>query len=336
MLKCTLPTILIYEGIMIGTITKEYLETNFVEFQTEGTKCICPDCGGRNLWETAEKNGIAHCWNCGTTYKIIDAEVKEQVIKVLNVEAIRKLYISAAQEYRSFVSKDIRKYLHDRGIDDKIIEQFAIGYCPNTVLDMYKDKIAIDAGLATAKNKPVLANRIVLPYIIDDLALSDMRGRTAINEDPKYKSLFGASESRGSIYPYNWKRAMEKGNKEKYIIITEGEFKSILADVHGFPCVALPGMISWKRAFNVPIDWRVIVIFDNSVRREDKFQIDKAIARVQSKLLRDIYVATLPLLGNNKQDIDSFLLHKSGGYNKFKSLVENALPYKEYKKLRAF
>lgn len=314
-------------------ISREYLEHNQYEFHARGWKSICPDCGNHNLYYT-EDNGFAFCFNCNANYKVADRTFAKRKEKAKDVTAIRAYYAELASFYHGCLDDETRTYLHDRGINDTAITSYQIGYCPPNPLGVYKHPIAVDAGIASNGN-PSLADRIVIPYLVED-QVCDMRGRaTRHDQDPKYKSLFGSSEGRGAINVFNWDRAVAKARQKKYIIITEGEIKALVADLHGFPCVALPGMTTWRRAFLPEPDWRIIVIFDSSRDRKAQLTVDHALTKVHERL-PTMYVGILPLLGEDKQDIDSFLLHKSGKEERLQYVIDTALPYAEYRRLRSF
>lgn len=315
-------------------IARDYLESNVYEFHSRGWKAHCPDCGGHNLYYT-EDNGFAFCFNCNASYRISGAPVIERNEAPKDISAIRACYGELANLYHGCLPEDSRAYLNNRGIDDVTIDTYRLGYCPSGAIAYYRTSIAVDAGIASTRGVPSLAERITVPYVIDG-EVTDIRGRaTKPNQDPKYKSLFGASERRGASYPFNWERAVNLARVKKYIIITEGEFKALVADRFGFPCVALPGMASWRRGFIAESDWRVVVVFDAARDRGAQRQIDRAIAKVHERI-PTVYVGMLPLLGEDKQDLDSFLLNRRGGAERLASVVDNAVTYKEYARLRSF
>lgn len=319
---------------MLQPISSEYIKSNTREYHPRGVKAICPDCGGHNLYYT-EDNGLCFCFNCSASYKVNDHQNERAPVKEKDIPAIRAYYGELAEFYHGCIDSETRDYLNHRGIDDNAIQEFSIGYCPTGSLGFYKNPIALDAGVATTSGNPSLADRITLPYIVDG-EVSDIRGRaTKKEQDPKYKSLFGSSESRGAYYMFNWERASKKARTSKYIIITEGELKALVADRFGFPCVALPGMATWRRVFIPESDWKVIVIFDSSSNAKARREIDHAITRVHERM-PTIAVGTLPLLGEDKQDIDSYLLHRNGGKERLQTVVDEAISYDEYRRLRAF
>jgi hypothetical protein len=323
---------------MAETLSLEYVQTHRTKQQSRGWKIVCPSCGGNDLWYT-DDNGQAFCFECGITYRVADGtkrdEFREDRISVsYDVPGIRTLYAELHTAYHESLTGEHRDYLHNRGIDDSAIEQFSIGYCPPTHMKSYESPLAKDAGLVSYSGAPTLSDRIVFPYIADS-AVTDMRGRAVHNEEPKYRSLNHRSYNRGAIYPFNYERAMAMAREQKMVILTEGEIKAIVSDMHGFPTVALPGMLAWKPGFIYSPDTKVVVAFDANADPEDRRRVDKALANVEKRVPR-FYVVSMPLLGEQKMDIDYFLLHARGGYSRFKYLVDNAVEYEQYKSLRRF
>src|SRR5215470_15702808 len=103
--------------------------------------------------------------------------------------------------------------------------------------------------------------------------------------------------------------------------ITEGEFKALKATQDGLPCVALPGVWSWKtklhgKAFTIcdleRITWngrRVVVVFDNDL--ELKPQVAWAEHELIKELRRraaDVYIMRLPEGPHEPKGLDDYLV----------------------------
>ena len=293
-------------------------------------------CGGNDLWVTLD-NGIGHCYECTFSCRVGDEnegpkKYQQKEKKILDVPSIRKVYKEVSEFYRGSLLPQHRLYLANRGIDEKSVEQFEIGFCPHSLIPIYETRAAKEAGLFRMDKIPSLAGRIVFPYRADG-EITDMRGRAVGDEEPKYKSPIHQSYVRGAIYPYNYDFAIALARQKKYLLITEGEIKALVAQIHGFPTVAFPGMTAWRPGLIFESNIQPIVVFDNSPSIEDKIRVDKSIAKLYT-YLPTLNVATLPLQGENKMDIDSFLLHPRGGSKLFTHLVEHSLPYEKYRILR--
>lgn len=320
------------------TVDRAYLEEHVLDRHTRGWYALCPECGGDRFYYT-EDNGLAYCWHCGYKATTAAKEVVSSGWSTWNVDigSIRHVYSDAAEVYARQLGKSQLSYLmKKRGLTKETVERFRLGFCPNITLDLYKNPSVVDAGLATRSRSPTLANRISIPYLNEEEVV-DMRGRaTQTGQNPKYMSLPGSSESRGSYYMFNWERASRLADKLNVLIITEGEFKAVVADQFGFACAALPGMTTWKSGTAFSPSWKVIIAFDSERSAESQTRVDRAIVKAASHIPH-AYVIKLPLFEEDtKQDIDSFLIHPLGGPDRFHYLLENALPFEEYKALRAF
>lgn len=197
------------------------------------------------------------------------------------------------------MTEDVRRYLHARGITDALIDRFQVGYAPSGHTWLYELPEAREAGLALTSGEATLANRITFPYFYNG-EIVDIRGRTLNpREEIKYKSPYHPAYYRWADYPYN-------ANDLAAVrpVITEGEIKTILSVAAGVPTIGLPGMLSWKPAIKLR---RAVILFDSQkdprIRRYVQLAIDKA-----AREISDPYVATLPLHGRDKTDIDDYIL----------------------------
>lgn len=315
-------------------ISLQYCTDHFVKDCGKGFKSICPLCSGNDMWVTSFNNR-AYCFNCGTPFWL-DGSGKEYVPrKVLDIQKIREVYSKVISIYRKSLDEKVSIYLHNRGLDDSIIEEFSIGYCPDSILSIYKLDGILDSGLLSKNGDVVLSQRVIFPYIANHGDITDMRGRSVGKEEPRYKSVFGAARSRGAIYPYNYDNALKRyyENSKEYIILTEGEIKTIILHSFGYSVMGLPGINSWRSGFS-PIDIPVVVLFDNEKDVLSKLRLDKAIAKF-SDFIPELYVAVIPLI-EDSIGADDFLLHEKGGFNRLDSVINNAVPYERYKKIRRF
>lgn len=326
-------------------------------------KTICPVCLGHNLYVTMY-NRFAYCFNCASSFRVGEGDyIVSQHSFPLG--EIRSIYAEVARYYHSCVTSDISSFLYERGLPLSVVEDFFIGYCPAKPLHFGDPFVFRRYGIIRADGIPTLSNRIVFPYIAEQTT-TDLRGRlffiksgesceakqmiphykyafaekqeskddinqhTYVREEPKYKSLPFSSQQRGAVYPYNWDRALAKAEKTNKLIITEGEIKTIAADIRGYPICGLPGMNSWRPALIPRPEWDVIVIFDSMRGRER--DLLRAFSRIARKV-KNLFVGILPLLGEDKMDIDTLFL-KPKGEQLFENVVKNPIPYSDYVKLR--
>jgi hypothetical protein len=108
--------------------------------------------------------------------------------------------------------------------------------------------------LAVTRTPPTVKGYVIPYYDMDGKPLPFYRIKL-IDHDPKYKQ----PKNSGNFlyYPIGFKKAVQaaiaRGNRT--IFITEGEKKATCATRHGFPCVGLGGVDSWRtRVLILPED----------------------------------------------------------------------------------
>jgi len=286
-----------------------------------GRKTDCSSCGGDNFYIT-DHNGFGYCFNCGyyssSTQNISYIPKRSEVIP-----EIRDFYARMTSYYQSCLTKSARDWLYTRGYTDTNIGHLRIGYCPEESSILYRSSIARESGLAV-DGRAFFANRITFPYITDSTTISDIRARSLVQDVIKYKSPLGSAFTRGADYPYNYFL-----RKHSSIIITEGEIKAGIAYQHGYSALALPGMNSWRSGFQQQPKQEVIVVLDT--QPEDRYNIVRATINIASKL-NQCKIATLPILGRKKMDIDTCILEH--GKELFDQAIQSALPFERWIKFR--
>jgi DNA primase len=281
-------------------------------------KTECPKCQGHNFYVT-EHNGIRYCFNCGYVEK--EGYGEQVKVRSEHIPVFRDLYKELAFYYHSNLDTEHRNYLYERGLTDESINRLQIGYCPDSSHILYTHPLAIESGVAY-KGKAFLANRIIFPYWVEN-EVTDLRGRIfQINDDRKYLSLFQSGYFRGADYAY-----LPSTNPSDTIVITEGEIKAILPEQYNIPTKGIPGMLSQRQISIYPYK-KAILCFDN--QRYGRRQLFAAIKKWVERIPH-ILIATLPLRGKDKQDIDSYIL--SYGVQAFQDVLKNAIPYNTWKGL---
>lgn len=287
-------------------------------------KDTCPQCGKDHLYVTPH-NGMQYCFYPGCGYKYIEGkQVQKQRIRSQHINDIRAYYKLMAEYYHSCLDKKSTGYLYERGYTHGYIKEHKIGYCPKEKHTYYNTPIAQESGLLSYDGTAFLGDRIIFPYYKDKDTVVELRGRSFDNI-LRYKSPFGDTYYRGSDYPYNYQL-----NTSRRIILTEGEIKADIANIAGYTTMALPGIGIWKDGFKQKEDQDVIICFDT---QKDMSGVIKAIGKVAAKLL-NAKVATLPLMGKDKMDIDTFILTYGDSF--FKDIIDAALYYQDWKTLQLF
>ncbi len=287
----------------------------------------CPQCGCNDAWFN-RKIGLWHCWQCLAKGKIVglaDENYKKDDVPevVLDVPRLRKIYTGLAEKYHQNITPEAVTYLKGRGLTEQTIEKFKLGFCSTDFYDEYSDEMAEVAGVMSQK-VPSLVNRIVIPYIVGNEVV-DLRGRildsmTYRPHTPVYRGLAGARKARGasSLFNYN---VIEPNQK---LIITEGEFKSIVGGQFGFPIVATPGVSVWDDNWNALFKGKeVILVADYDASSGTKTPA-YTMAKSLSARIPQLKVASLKwLCPKGKVDIDSLLIQ--GSPETFKRALDGAV-----------
>jgi hypothetical protein len=219
-------------------------------------------------------------------------------------------------------------------VSDEVITNLRIGYCPDSPHDDYTLPVSYKAGITVAGSKSILRGRIVFPYF-NPLSgeVVDLRGRLLdVEEDennPKYRGPYNAASQRGADeWPYN-----AEALRSDVVVITEGELKAIASTVAGIPAVGIPGISSfkWRLRLSLNPTQKRVVVFDSEAKPHVQESVNQSIDKL-ARLLPELHVATLPLAGRSKVDLDSFIL--TSGPAEFKLIVDKSLPYETWAKLQ--
>jgi len=301
----------------------------------------CPvcDCSDANFF--INNRLTWNCWHCSESGRIINDTGEEvdyieeaQPSKTLDISEIRKIYAECVEEYKKNLSTSIKDYLKSRGLEDSTIDKFKLGFCSRGQnLKIYNDKNAKDAGIIR-EDRPTLADRLVIPYLFNN-EVTDLRGRIIETigikykeNTPKYISLEGSYNLRGANYFFNH----DIINESDTVIITEGEFKAIVAYQHGFPIVATPDITKCNNEWDDLLkNKKVILAADNEyvIGRRSPCYIQ---AKFLMKHVPHLRVARFNRnIKSNKTDIDSLIL--SRGSRELKWAVETSMTVEDFLKI---
>lgn len=279
---------------------------------------ICPSCNGSSFYVTPQ-NGLGYCFKCGYTEREAASSYRP-LVRSPYISEIRKMYTHLAAYYHSCLEPEHRTYLQERGLTDATIEAFQLGYVPQSKHSLYTKDFAKDSGLVRHDGKPFLAKRIVFPYFVDDV-VTDFRGRSLDpDEEQRYSTPYGGTFFRGADYGYN-----QCDMTKDPVVITEGEIKALASWQCGIPTVAIPGILALRPQVRAAYGQRVIVCFDNQV--ENWYDVLRAIQRLAA-VFDTFHVATLPLCGFEKMDIDTYVRH--AGCDAYRRVLDRAVPYQRW------
>ena len=226
-----------------------------------------------------------------------------------------------------------RKYLEERKLDKNTIKEFEIGLSLNkyddlTNLLLKKGNSLEELNLIDLSNTnhDTYINRIIFPLHSKDGKVIGFSGRIYDNSDlNKYQNTKETPIFKKGEILFNYHRAKDEIRKKNFVIVMEG-FMAVI------------------RAHTIGVD-NVIATMGTSLTKEQATLIKKLNNNVylcydgdnagQNQTLKsgDIFskmgcnVSVIPL--SDKLDPDDYII-KYGG-DAFKNLIDNAIPYGEYK-----
>lgn len=195
------------------------------------------------LTDLAEKTGVTIENNASVSS--IQKDEKDQARKCL--EASIKFYQEQLKE-----NKKAHEYITKRAIPQSAIEEFQIGYAPDSFSDTYQyllkkgfsRKEILMAGLGVQKELQEekiydrFRNRIMFPIHDQKGDIVGFGGRTIGEDDAKYINAAEGPLYNKSRVLYGLHRAKEAMRESKSIVMVEGYFDVIACHLSGVPNVA--------------------------------------------------------------------------------------------------
>src|SRR3989344_54987 len=180
-----------------------------------------------------------------------------------NTQSTHSIYYEineTAQKFFSYtllqlkVGKKALDYLKERGLSVDQINEFGIGYAPNSWNSLhqyltkkgYKENLIHISGLIKkspqGKYYDVYRGRIIFPLINQGGKIVGFSGRTIIGEEPKYINTKDTPVFKKSNFVFNLDKSKTEIRRKKEVIVVEGEFDAITPYIKGVKnVVALKG-----------------------------------------------------------------------------------------------
>lgn len=200
-------------------------------------------CFGCGVWGDAVKflvelKGIPYTdalAYVGAEFKTPKAD-KAVTIKVQNVVPTWDFLWRVTEDYHNFLLEmpGAFNYLLNRGLKDKTIRKYKLGYTDGRVLNLMfasERKLALDTGIMNKNGFEMMSHRITIPNIIGDNQVDFIMGRTVTNDTIKYlgaripKPLIGFHEVRTA----------------PLIFMVEGQFDWLTLRQWGYPAICVSG-----------------------------------------------------------------------------------------------
>jgi hypothetical protein len=309
-------------------------------------KFRCPICGKSNkLFVDLNKTGkfgdagAFHCFVCnfsGYIPKIFSMfglhnshmiDFRVDVKEPPDLEKISEIYTDIFQHGK--IEEDHKKWLVSRGLAPNTNDFFSASSVIEYAWNKYSTKRLFESGLANRDgsiSSLLSGNRICFPYKNprDSNLINYIRSRD-IDKSRSYLSPKGVPQ-KGVLYGTE---SIEETSES--IAVTEGEIKARACIQYGIKMIGIPGINSNHQEV---VDFilarktkRVYILFDS----EDNKYIDLAITSLSKKIYSSIdpvcvLKVSLPLLGRDKMDTDSFLLMRgpSRGIEELSKMFEAA------------
>jgi DNA primase len=243
--------------------------SNYIELKRAGSyyKGLCPFHQERNpSFFVSPQKQIFKCFGCNVGGDVITFYMKIENLSFK--EAVKNLCEKLGIDYEYSKSKEIKPtaeikkildinrialnffkkhlknnkpvldYLFNRGLKEKTIDIFDLGYAPRgSHLRDYLFTLGFSledlkkAGLINEKEEDKFQGRIIIPLIDHNKKLIGFTGRIFPESDygPKYLNSPETILFKKSKFIYGLVYALEELSKEKELIITEGQFDVMLA-----------------------------------------------------------------------------------------------------------
>jgi DNA primase len=266
----------------------------------------------------------------------------------------RAALVEMHREAQTFFTKQIsgtlegkaaRAYLEDRGLDNKAIDRFGIGYAPSDgdallrfLKQKYPEKLLVESGLISRGDQggrlfDRFRRRITFPIANDSGKIVAFGARALGDDQPKYLNSPETPIYSKSNLLYHLDRAKEALRRSDFAVLVEGYMDAIAVARAGISnVVASCGTSLAEPQIKLLSRFtkRVIVNYDPDNAGQ------AATERSVSLLLEqdfEVRVLALPPVGDKKADPDLFIREK--GVEEYTKLLKESPPYVDYLIARA-
>ena len=318
----------------LSPFTNEKTPSFFVDPDSGFYYCFSSQKGGDifSFVQEAEGVGFREALKIVADYAGIDIKSNNEFSnKSSNTPLYQALEI-AQSVYQKNITPEIRKSIHSRGITEDSIQEWGIGYAPDSwnILcsnQMQNREEYVTSGLCIQKEKSVydrFRDRVMFPFYDTQGRIIGFSGRAVKSTDSaKYINSPESPLFNKSTYLYGLNRARSVIRKSNAAMIVEGPIDAIMAHQAGFKfTVATSGTAATKEHLSQiqRLSNRLIIAFDG-----DSAGV-RATLRVISiglSINMDMKIAVLP----KDTDPADIIIKDS---ESFRKIVRNALSTFEY------
>ncbi|KAF2955814.1 DNA primase [Marinitoga sp. 38H-ov] len=296
-----------------------------------------------------------HCFGCGAhgdpitfiqkyeQLNFVEAVKKASVLAGIDISKFLKqkelpielqIFENYHNKYREILLNLPRKhpawtYLINRGITEKYVEKFELGFSNNTLKSSIFNNLDLpislgnELGILRKDENEILSNRIIIPIKDDFGRVVAFAGRSINNDNPKYLNSPENKFFQKSNILFLYDKAKNIIKREKYAILVEGYFDAINMHINGFEnTVAILGS-----AFTANHSKKLIKLTDKVITM---FDMDSAGQNATLKSLEYLlsYGFQVAISQYNTKDPDELI--KQSGKNGVFSTLENSIKFYEF------
>jgi DNA primase len=266
----------------------------------------------------------------------------------------RSALVEMHREAQAFFTKQIsgtlegkaaRAYLEDRGLDNKAIDRFGIGYAPSDgdallrfLKQKYQDKLLVECGLISRGEQggrlfDRFRRRIMFPIANDSGKIVAFGGRALGDEMPKYMNSPETPIYSKSNVLYHMDRAKEALRRSDFAVLVEGYMDAIAVARAGISnVVASCGTSLAEPQIKLLSRFTKRVIINYDPDNAGQMAAERSVALLLEQDF-EVRVLALPPVGDKKADPDLFIRER--GVEEYTKLLKDSPPYVDYLIARA-
>jgi DNA primase len=266
----------------------------------------------------------------------------------------RTALVEMHREAQTFFTKQIsgtlegkaaRAYLEDRGLDNKAIDRFGIGYAPSdgdallrSLKQKYPEKLLVESGLISRGEQggrlfDRFRRRITFPIANDSGKIVAFGARALGDDQPKYLNSPETPIYSKSNVLYHMDRAKEALRRSDFAVLVEGYMDAIAVARAGISnVVASCGTSLAEPQIKLLSRFTKRVIINYDPDNAGQLAAERSVALLLEQDF-EVRVLALPPVGDKKADPDLFIRER--GVEEYTKLLKDSPPYVDYLIARA-
>jgi DNA primase len=266
----------------------------------------------------------------------------------------RAALVEMHREAQAFFAKQIsgtlegkaaRAYLEDRGLDNKAIDRFGIGYAPSDgdallrfLKQKYPEKFLVESGLISRGEQAGrmfdrFRRRITFPIANDSGKIVAFGARALGDDQPKYLNSPETPIYSKSNVLYHMDRAKEALRRSDFAVLVEGYMDAIAVARAGISnVVASCGTSLAEPQIKLLSRFTKRVIINYDPDNAGQLAAERSVSLLLEQDF-EVRVLALPPVGDKKADPDLFIRER--GVEEYTKLLKDSPPYVDYLIARA-